>query len=149
MRLEEELHRLERTQEELALLMVDIDHFKSVNDTYGHLVGDKVLREIACQFKGIIRAGLDVICRFGGEEFAAILTKMSRQEARQIAERLRRACRETDYAKDCGTIHLTVSIGVVTVDASSTGVSAKDLLQRVDTMLYAAKEEGRDQVKEW
>jgi diguanylate cyclase (GGDEF)-like protein len=141
---ETHLARARRYGEELSLLILDIDHFKRVNDTYGHLAGDAVLRGVGEQCRQVIRAS-DLIGRMGGEEFAILLPSTRLASAIQLAERLRLRLRAqrwtTPQAKD---LAITVSIGA----ASLTPVIATldDLYARADQALYAAKTGGRDRV---
>jgi len=127
-----------------TLLMLDIDHFKRVNDRYGHPVGDRVLQHVA----ELIRASLredDLAARLGGEEFAVLLPRTSIDRARGLAERLRAAIASTPAQTDEGAITVRVSIGLSEVD----GCAAKLALRRADEALYIAKGCGRDRVKVW
>lgn len=127
-----------------VLLMLDIDHFKRVNDTYGHVSGDTVLQHIA----QIIRANLrqnDTAGRLGGEEFSVLLSGIDPMDAQALAERLREALASTPAITDAGTVHVTTSIGLAVLDGSS----AKVLLSRADEALYAAKAAGRNRVCCW
>ncbi|MEL6202405.1 MAG: diguanylate cyclase, partial [Pseudomonadota bacterium] len=129
----------------LSLLITDIDHFKSVNDTYGHEGGDDVLREFARRLRASVR-GIDLACRYGGEEFVIVMPDTSAILAQDVAERLREEVAETPFKlADGRSIDLTTSIGVATLaDAEGTDPSA--LLRKADQALYAAKEAGRNQV---
>lgn len=147
-RAEEEMQRYVREREvrpvaPLSLLMLDLDHFKECNDTYGHLVGDQVMREIAGRLAGCIRR-YDVAGRFGGEEFMVILPAAGFAEAWAIAERIRRAVRERPFEIDGMTLVITVSIGVSCARPQEKELQA--LLHRADVALYLAKERGRDRV---
>jgi len=135
-----ELLLARRSGRSLSVVMLDLDHFKSVNDTYGHAVGDLVLKRFASIALAMLRNS-DVIGRIGGEEFALILREMSPSEAGAVAEKLRVA-----VAKDSseGLPAFTVSIGISVVDASDS--SLDDVLRRADKALYAAKREGRNRV---
>ncbi|WP_167855941.1 GGDEF domain-containing protein [Natronospirillum operosum] len=128
----------------LSLIMMDVDHFKAINDSHGHLLGDRVLRDIAHVASQEIR-GSDHISRFGGEEFAIVLNNTPLQEARQIAERIMQACRQHRVHLDDGSLHYTVSIGIAELQPDDSTV--EDLINRADRCLYQAKQGGRDQVR--
>jgi diguanylate cyclase (GGDEF)-like protein len=152
----EELLRASRTQREpMAVLLIDIDHFKQVNDKHGHLVGDEALRAVATILRSAIRTK-DVIGRFGGEEFVIALPDTDLPDATITADRLRSAVAASPLAAMCAgvlddpeldpdTFHLTVSIGVAVYP--SDGQTVDDLLQRADRAMYAAKAAGRDRVR--
>ncbi len=131
-----------------SVLMVDIDHFKRVNDTHGHLVGDDVLRSVADVLRKQFRGEQDLLCRFGGEEFAVFLPGLDTTEAPKAADRLRRAVAETVTPADASLVQVTVSVGVAVADpASNPAVEVQELLARADLGLYRAKDEGRNQVR--
>lgn len=129
----------------LALLMVDIDHFKNVNDTHGHAVGDEVIRVVANRLQQHVRS-FDTVARWGGEEFVVAMPDASLDVATTVAERLRRKIAVAPARMDAEGLELpiTVSIGIAVVAASNDG--AAELLQRADTALYAAKRAGRNRV---
>ncbi|MBH62912.1 MAG: PleD family two-component system response regulator [Alphaproteobacteria bacterium] len=129
----------------VALLIMDIDHFKNVNDNYGHAVGDEVLQEFAERIKRNVR-GIDLAVRYGGEEFVVVLPGTDPEVAKMVAERLRQNVAEEPFevSADVGTITVTVSIGVTVYDG--TEVSTDGLLRRADEALYTAKNQGRNQV---
>ena len=141
-RLEQETRRAVRAHGKLGFLMLDLDHFKRFNDTYGHDAGDIVLRQTARSLQGSIRAE-DAVCRFGGEEFVILLPmadlKTSQARAEQIRGRLRKLRIEHD-GRALG--HVTVSIGVSALPGH--GTTGKELLQVADAALYRAKSQGRD-----
>jgi diguanylate cyclase (GGDEF)-like protein len=139
-RLNQEILRSHRYQTDMSLLMFDIDFFKKVNDTYGHDVGDAVLIEIAMVVKGLLR-DTDMLCRFGGEEFAIIMPESNVQEAQATAERLR--FKIEGLSSNALPTKLTISFGVAQLTKWD---SEKTLLKRVDDALYRAKEQGRNQV---
>jgi diguanylate cyclase (GGDEF)-like protein len=146
-----EMARTGRTGTELALLAIDIDHFKCVNDTKGHIAGDAVLREVGAFLLHTARAG-DVVARTGGEEFSLLLPDTSASGAYQLAVRLCESIREHRFGDATGGIHLTVSIGVAASDAqlaSSPHDVTEALKVRADQALYAAKRGGRDRVRTW
>lgn len=128
----------------VSLLILDVDHFKAVNDTYGHDVGDEVLREVARRITSSLR-GIDLSCRFGGEEFVAAFSGTDAATALQIGERLRRKIADEPFpiATPSGPLAVTISIGVAT---SVPGDTAQTLLKRADLALYRAKKEGRNRV---
>jgi ATP-binding cassette ChvD family protein len=138
-----EIARALRAGESLALLLCDVDHFKRVNDTYGHLTGDEVLRCLAAELLQQVR-GSDVVGRFGGEEFVVLLPRADADEACMIAERLRRRASVMPIYADNDAVIVTVSIGVAVL-----GVHGRDLLELLtaaDLALYRAKDAGRDQI---
>ena len=142
--LEREIRRAARSEQPLGVLMLDLDHFKSFNDTYGHDAGDVVLREAASFLVRSIRAE-DIVCRYGGEEFVVILPTATLAATQSRAERLRSKIRELTVlhqGKSLGMI--TVSIGVA--EFPEHGLSLKELLASSDAALYRAKREGRDRV---
>jgi len=137
-----------RRDQPAAVLLLDIDHFKLVNDTHGHLAGDDVLRAVANALRSQLRDGKDSICRFGGEEFAVFLPGVDAAEAPRAAERLRRAVAELVTAVDGGLVQVTVSVGVTVADAVNTPeATVPELLAGADLGLYQAKRQGRDQVR--
>lgn len=145
---EGEISRSVRTRSPLALALVDIDHFKKVNDTYGHLVGDRVLKAIAEALTGQSR-DYDRAGRFGGEEFVLLLAQTTEKDACKIAERLRGYVASlaipTDDRPDAPTVGVTISIGVTAMARGETFELA-DLLAASDSAMYAAKQAGRNQV---
>jgi diguanylate cyclase (GGDEF)-like protein len=143
-RLESELRFARRHGTPLALLLFDLDHFKKINDTHGHIAGDEALIAFAAHVSDRIR-NEDVFARFGGEEFAIISRGISRDEAVVFAERLRREIAGLEIETDDVTFQITVSIGIATFPESP--VSTPDeLLKAADAALYRAKENGRNQV---
>lgn len=143
-RLDTELQRANRYGKSFSLLMLDVDHFKRINDIYGHPAGDAVLKAIPETLVSELRE-VDLIARYGGEEFIAILPETDGPEARHVAERIRRAMAERVFALPGGdTLQLTVSIGVVSFPSCAR--DAQTLLTRGDQALYVAKHEGRNLV---
>ena len=134
-----------RSQRPAALLLLDVDHFKKVNDRYGHAVGDQVLRALARPTDVAIRQS-DLFSRWGGEEFALLLVDTDEAGALVFAEKLRLANRATPIPTTAGPIPLTVSIGIALLDE---GLSADDWIRRADEALYTAKRLGRDRVVVW
>ncbi|MBX9903863.1 MAG: diguanylate cyclase [Burkholderiales bacterium] len=142
--LEQEKARVSRAEEKCAaVLMIDIDHFKVVNDSFGHAAGDHVLRHLATLMKEDLRK-IDTLGRLGGEEFAVILPGADRAAAEIFAERLRKQVAETPAVLDKWTIPVTISIGVTEIKPGDD--SADDALTRADRALYRAKECGRNRV---
>ena len=139
-----EYKRWIRTQHVSSLVMLDIDHFKCINDTYGHLVGDQVIRDISALIQEYARE-TDIAGRYGGEEFALILVDTSSKNAYIFAERLRSAV-EAMIVKYAGVeVNFTISIGVAELDVSVK--SAENWIGKADSALYEAKNNGRNQVK--
>jgi diguanylate cyclase (GGDEF)-like protein len=126
-----------------CLLVVDVDHFKSVNDNYGHPAGDEVLRRLSDCLVRTFRRRDDVVARFGGDEFAVILRETEQKEALLLCERLLDAVRSMSIDHGGESLRVTVSIGMCQAKG---GESADRWLERADRALYAAKERGRDRV---
>ncbi|MGQ9630381.1 MAG: diguanylate cyclase [bacterium] len=141
-RFEIEFKRAQRYDHTLACMMIDIDHFKVVNDTYGHQAGDEVLREIARIITNTKRA-TDIIARYGGEEMAVVLPKANFAEAKVLAERIRQRIAENVFLRDTSKIRITVSIGISSF-AENRARSADELLMYADRALYKAKALGRN-----
>ncbi|MDP4501532.1 GGDEF domain-containing protein [Nonomuraea turcica] len=138
-----EIVRARRTGDTLALLIIDIDHFKRVNDAHGHLVGDQVLVGVAAALRSQLR-DYDVVGRFGGEEFVVLLPGADIHEARQVAERLRTRIGHMAIPADDTLVKVTISAGVALMSVH--GDELIDLLAAADLALYRAKELGRDRV---
>lgn len=149
-KLQAEWLRARRHQSPLSLLLLDIDHFKLVNDELGHLVGDDCLVSLAQLCAGELQRAGDLLARYGGEEFSVLLPSTSEEGAGRVAERLRMAIARTPvYPTDGGApVNLTVSIGVATLIPTDGGEPA-ELIQRADEALYAAKNAGRNRVNRW
>ena len=143
--LESQFAKTEREKKDLAVLLIDVDHFKTVNDTYGHLQGDIVLLEIARRMSSALRT-YDLIGRYGGEEFLAIVPDCSIKDAATVGERLRRVIADTPIDVNGSPLSVAVSVGA----AAGTKVSVESesqLLQAADKALYEAKQAGRNCVK--
>jgi diguanylate cyclase (GGDEF)-like protein len=143
-RLPQEIEAAIDRDRSLSVAMVDVDHFKSVNDHYGHTVGDLVLSEVARRLRGAIRAG-DVLVRYGGEEFLAVLPRADAGRAWEVGERMRqRICERAFEVGDGLALLLRVSIGIA---QWRVGEEMPDLIERADTALYGAKDRGRNRVE--
>ena len=127
----------------IGFVMIDIDHFKSINDNHGHLGGDEVLREASRRLKACLRT-YDVIGRYGGEEFLVVLPQTDLASAGLVAERMRLAIRETPFDVEGKTIQVTASFGAAQSEDADEDV--EKVLRRADDGLYRAKEGGRDRV---
>jgi diguanylate cyclase (GGDEF)-like protein len=132
-----------RQQQPLSVLMLDIDHFKGINDTHGHATGDEVLRAVTHAVKDRLR-NIDQVFRFGGEEFLIVLTNTGRESAALVGERLRNAALRLTYPVKGRPVELTVSLGCSTL---LPGESSDSMLRRADTALYAAKRKGRNRLE--
>ena len=142
--LDREVARSQRHRRPLSVLLFDIDRFKAVNDTHGHLCGDFVLRELAeCVKEGVRKE--DLFARYGGEEFALVLVETPADEAVQAAERIRESVAEHQFRFETTPLRLTVSVGVATTTGDP-GVSPTALLRAADEKLYQAKRGGRNRV---
>lgn len=143
--LELEIKRAERKRQKFSLLMIDIDHFKVLNDTFGHHVGDQVLRDIASILMKDMRE-VDTVARYGGEEFVMILPETTEAGAAYVAERLRKAVEQTKFfaGSPQSIQHLTISIGIAVFDTDAQ--FKRDLIEFADAALYSAKHAGRNRV---
>ncbi len=144
-RLQEEYSRAVRAEGPLGILMLDLDHFKAVNDVYGHLVGDRVLRAVARACRRVLREG-DVLMRYGGEEFLVLLPGAGAEDVAQIGERVRRAVAETSIAEGDQRVAVTVSLGGTTYRDSGSS-SPEQMVAQADVALYQAKAAGRDRLR--
>ncbi len=142
---EKEVGRARRYQRPLALIFFDIDHFKDVNDKYGHLIGDHVLRVMAELVARTTRA-TDIVCRYGGEEFIVLMPEAGRDEALAMAERLRQEISHMTVVTAGGTLTLTISLGVAEL-ARDGDEDLESLISRADRAMYQAKAAGRDAVR--
>ncbi len=140
--LEREIARSKRFKLPLSVVMVDIDDFKKVNDTYGHPVGDKVLQTVAQILKNSLRI-TDVVARYGGEEFLVVLPNTGLEDAKVVAEKLRRSVEKKTYKYKDDTFRITISLGVTQLRESDT---LELLLKRADDALYISKKEGKNRV---
>jgi diguanylate cyclase (GGDEF)-like protein len=144
--LDEELERARRYKSTFSLVMFDIDHFKKFNDTYGHLQGDRIIRDIAKLLCKSIRQ-VDFAARYGGEEFAVILPAVDVRGALVVAERLRKKVETCDFENSSGgaPLHVTISVGVTEFDPES-AYAPTEIIREADRALYKSKETGRNRV---
>lgn len=145
-RLKEELARSKRYKFKFTFLMIDIDNFKNCNDTYGHLVGDVILKDVGRIMKENVRE-IDLIARYGGEEFSVILPEAGKEEAKLVAERIRKRIEENIFKAYDETLKITVSIGISSYPDDS--AEARGLIEKADKALYAAKSGGKNVVCEY
>ncbi|MFT3802759.1 MAG: diguanylate cyclase [Burkholderiaceae bacterium] len=143
-RLPRELERCRRYRRSLSVIFTDVDHFKRVNDTLGHVAGDQVLREVAARLREQLRERIDWMARYGGEEFIIVLPETRLPAALRIADRLRHLVRNRPIDAEGGQVFVTSSFGVA--EYLGPDETADQLLARADAMLYQAKAEGRDRV---
>lgn len=136
--------RTEQTEKSIGFIMADVDYFKKINDSHGHVAGDQVLREVARRLKQGLR-DYDVLCRYGGEEFLIMLPHTGEFEAMEVAQRLRQSVISLPVTiEDIGPIAVTMSFGVATSTALNEPEQA--VIARADEALYEAKRGGRNQV---
>lgn len=140
-RLQEEFHRFQRYGQNFSLLVIDLDHFKRVNDAYGHTTGDQCLKEVTRRMAAVLRKS-DVLARYGGEEFAVILPGIPKEGALSVAEKLRTCVEKTRFLYQGRRIPLTISVGVATIIPEEK--SPQGLFERADAALYDAKKQGRN-----
>ncbi|MBD3586784.1 diguanylate cyclase [Salinimonas sp. HHU 13199] len=144
-RLQAESRRSRREQTPLSIALIDIDHFKQINDDYGHTIGDTCLCQVAERLKAQLKRPGDDVCRYGGEEFVVLLPNTELTGAQQVAESMRQAIAAQPLDIDDNKLHITISAGVVTSVIISDGQEA-ELFNHADKLLYAAKAAGRNQV---
>jgi len=145
--MEREINRSRRYTRPFSLVMIDIDHFKKINDTWGHPAGDAILRELGALMRENFRK-LDVPVRYGGEEFACLLPETPLEEAIQVAERFRIVVEQNAFRHGRQRIPVTVSLGVAAVGGGPNAdtMTAEDLLRFADRALYQAKQNGRNRI---
>jgi two-component system, cell cycle response regulator len=142
--LDTEVKRCQKLELPLSLIMLDLDHFKNINDTHGHLTGDYVLKETVRLLKEKVLRTSDVLGRYGGEEFCIIMSEAALRTGVDVAERIRKAMENHEYVFDGNTLSVTVSAGVAQINKKDE--SSKDLIDVADKALYKAKESGRNKV---
>lgn len=142
--LEREVARARRYNRSLALLMIDIDHFKRINDTHGHLTGDVILRELAALISQRVRKE-EMFARYGGEEFAIVLPETDRNGALQLAEALRKLVENAQFVFEGLVLKITISIGIG-IFRKDEHQTVQDLIKLADSNLYIAKNKGRNRV---
>jgi len=147
-RLTEELARIRRYPGSVAVIFLDIDRFKDVNDHFGHQAGDQVLREFAQIIQACLRQDLDLVCRYGGDEFVVIVPNATPDQALEVAERIRSECVNRFSIEPFTNIPVRVTGGVAVADFQ-TPLSAEELFGRADRMLYQAKQAGRNRIEVW
>lgn len=140
---EAQLRQALRYKQEFSFMMLDLDHFKRINDTHGHDAGDEVLRAVARTMREVMR-GTDIIGRLGGEEFGAVMPETGAEAARQVAERLRLRIMEQPVAAPSGFVRITASIGIAHLGSGQASLS--DLMKKADLALYEAKNAGRNRI---
>ncbi len=143
-RLAEELQRASIKKGNLSILMLDIDKFKNFNDKFGHIAGDIVLKAVSKILQDCVSKDANIVCRFGGEEFAILLADTDKEEALNLAEDLRKAIKAKEIILRRESLRITVSIGVV--NCPEDGYESEDLMRKVDAFLYQAKGAGRDRI---
>ncbi|MBD9414748.1 GGDEF domain-containing protein [Pseudomonas sp. PDM16] len=140
--MQREVDLARRNMQPLSVLMVDIDHFKNINDRFGHATGDEVLKAVAGALKNSLR-NIDMVFRYGGEEFLVLLANTSREAAQMVGERLRLAVMGLQYLEEGRALELSVSLGCATM---LPGESPDSLQRRADSALYVSKREGRNRL---
>ena len=142
-----EIARAQRYDHPLSILMLDIDHFKHVNDNYGHVTGDRILERLGRLLTDSVR-GENIVCRYGGEEFTIIVPELGAEAASEMAERLREIVEQTNFdSAEDRKFKITISIGVAAFPDS--GYTVEQLTRAADIALYAAKESGRNRVTQY
>ncbi len=143
--LERSVSLAQRHKRPLSLMMFDIDHFKKINDTHGHLAGDIILRDLCQRILPFIRKD-EIFARYGGEEFIVLLPEVSAEQAFPLAEKILKAIQLDVFKVEQVDIPVTISIGIAQLDVSK-NMSANDLICAADAKLYVAKDNGRNCVK--
>jgi len=141
--LQREIELAKRYEQSMAVLMIDLDHFKCINENFGHTLGDQILKGLVQTIKSEIR-GSDIVFRYGGEEFVVLLTKTNQATAMEIADRLRLSVNAMQVERDGDPVNASVSIGLSMLHPND---SVKRILERANFAMFNAKSEGRDQVK--
>lgn len=142
---EQEWRRAVRGKYALSMLLIDVDHFKAINDTYGHLAGDECLKKVASSISSVIKRPGDILARYGGEEFIIVLPYIANKNACSLAQEIRERVKTMTLNLDGQEIHVTISIGVSSTTPEEKN-NCKDLISSADIALYQAKNDGRDQI---
>ncbi|MDF2804299.1 MAG: diguanylate cyclase domain protein [Anaerocolumna sp.] len=145
--LEKEIWQQERNNKSISFVMLDIDYFKMINDSYGHMAGDVVLRELSSILTKEIRS-TDIPGRYGGEEFGIVLTGINREDTNLLCERIRETIENYVFSEDTSGIKATISIGFY-FKAAEDRISCEDMVKCADDALYKAKQNGRNRVEEY
>ncbi len=145
---EREFERRQRYKESISIIMLDLDYFKQINDTYGHTAGDKVLNTAVQHFQDSLRK-VDVLARYGGEEFVILLPETGCEHAKQMAERLRTRLANAPIRIDGKELKITASFGIASASKEDNTVNLDILLNRADKALYKAKDSGRNAIYMW
>lgn len=144
-RFAEEFSLARRGKAALSILLMDIDFFKKVNDTFGHLAGDLVLQQVGQLLKNMTRHE-DVVARYGGEEFIVMLRGSDEESSYQTAERIRKEVEKTEFTFEGKRIPVTISMGLCTLDPEAENISTEGMIKTADERLYASKQNGRNRV---
>ena len=145
----QEVDLARRKRQALSVILADLDYFKSINDQYGHQIGDEVLIHFVAQASGVLRDEIDWVARFGGEEFVVVLPGIELAAAVTVAENIRARCANAVIATEAGDLKFTASFGVATLRVAmsgSNGAAATALLREADAALYRSKREGRNRI---
>lgn len=145
--LEKEIRQQERNNKSVAFVMLDIDYFKKINDTYGHMTGDVVLKELSSILTKEIRS-TDILGRYGGEEFGIVLTGVDREDVYLLCERIRGTIENYVFSEETSRIKATISVGFY-FKTIGDGTSCENMVKYADEALYKAKQNGRNRVEEW
>ncbi len=142
---EKELSRQRRNGGKIAFAMLDVDYFKLINDSYGHMAGDRILKEFSGILKQSVRQG-DIIGRYGGEEFGVVISNLDRNGVLTLCERIRKKVEDSRFDVGSDSIGITASMGVFLLNANA-GVTAAEMVKQADDALYRAKDKGRNRVE--
>lgn len=142
---EKEMAKLSRSNSDIAFVMVDIDYFKKVNDTFGHSAGNIILRELSQILTSSVRMG-DIVARYGGEEFSIVLPKTTIDDTMEICERIRTKVEKTNFIIGNQTINITISMGIA-LRGNENNIAVTEIIKRADAGLYVAKNNGRNRIE--
>ncbi|MFA6810675.1 MAG: GGDEF domain-containing protein [Desulfoplanes sp.] len=141
----EELAKMQRNPYEMGIILMDIDGFKTINDQFGHVAGDKVLMEFALRISGEIRKDIDIVCRYGGDEFVVLLPQTSSEQTKNVANRILAAVHRKHYSALPTDRDVSISAGAMTIGPDE-NITTQELVHRVDQLLYAGKQSGGNTV---